>query len=291
MQHVGKIPLTGGVAGEGCAERNIIERVLGTDAGQLQRMVKAFAQLREEGERSAKIGDLSLDRTALRQSGDGLVDHRRKDRGGKVAVQGTLIQKRLDVRFGEHPASGCNGVKPGGVGGLLVHLAGGAAKQGCHLIDEGAGASRAGAVHPHLQTVGQEKNLGVLASKLDGGVDAGHPVGQCDAGCEYLLHEGNAAALGHPHPGGTGDGNLGGFAVGMFLPDAGQQLRCLLDDLGIVTFIGAGKNCAVLSEHDALNGGGTDINANSQRLHLVLRRPPRGGASCCSCNLGIIIKL
>ena len=107
----------------------------------------------------------------------------------------------------------------------------------------------------------------------------------------FLLHEGDAAALGHPHPGGTGDGDLGGFAVGMFLPDAGQQIRCLLNDLGIVAFIGAGKDCAILSEHNALNGGGTDINANSQRLHLVLRRPPGTARRAALDNLGITIKL
>ena len=75
-----------------CAERNIVQGVFRTDAGELQRFVKAGAKLAHERQRAAQVDDVALDGAALRQAGDGLVDHGHEDGAGHVRTLGALVE-------------------------------------------------------------------------------------------------------------------------------------------------------------------------------------------------------
>ena len=78
--------------------------MLRAQAGELQRVVKALAQLAVEGERPAQIQHVALNGPALGKTRDGLVYHCLIDAGGDVARGGALVDQRLDVAFGEHTA-------------------------------------------------------------------------------------------------------------------------------------------------------------------------------------------
>ena len=197
--HLGQLELLVGV--EGRAQRHIEQAVLGAMAGDAQRLVKAPAQHRAEGQRPAQIEDVALDGPALGQAGDGLADHRLVDAGGDILGPGALVDEGLHVALGKDAAAGGDGVGPLRPLGRLVHLVGAHFEQGGHLVDEGAGAAGAAAVHPHLGAAGQKEDLGVLAAQLDDAVGLGHKPLDRHAGGEHLLHKGDAAAVGQAHAG------------------------------------------------------------------------------------------
>ena len=78
-------------------------------------------------------------------------------------------------------------------------------QQARHLVDERAGAARAGAVHPLLQAAGEIGDLGVLPAQLDGHVGVREePLHGAGAG-EHLLHERKLQPPGDGQPAGAGD--------------------------------------------------------------------------------------
>ena len=133
------------------AERDEIQRVLRTYAGQMQRFVKARAQFAHERQRAAEIDDVALDGASLRQTRDRLVDDRHEDGTRHIRARRALIEQRLYVRFGEYAAAGRDGVGALGFLRFLVHLGRRNAQKRRHLVDERARAARAGAVHAHLE--------------------------------------------------------------------------------------------------------------------------------------------
>ena len=150
------------LSAESRSQRHIVQGIFRAGALGFQGFVKAFSQLGKEGQGAAQIYDISLDLPSLCQTGDSLVDHSVKNTGGDIILPGTLVQQGLDIRFGEHTAPGSDGIGFLIGFGKLVHLVGSYVQQGGHLIDESAGTSGAGAVHPHLHTAGQKQDFGIL---------------------------------------------------------------------------------------------------------------------------------
>ena len=241
-----------------------VQRVLRAQAGQPQRLVEAGAQLAHEGERAAEIHDVSFDRAALRQAGNGLVDHGHEDGAGHVRALCALVEQGLHVGLGEHAAAGGDGVGALRFGGLLVHLRRGDAQQRGHLVDECAGAARAGAVHAHLERSLEEEDLRILAAQLDDDVRARevHVRGNL---CRIdLLYEGNVRAQRQPHARGAGNAQAHGRAVGDILVKAREQLAGFLADEGIVPVVAGINDLVAAVQDDAFDGRGTDIQADSK---------------------------
>ena len=205
--------------------RNIIERIVGANTLGVQRAVKAAAQLAHKGERTAEVDDLSLDLASLRQSGNGLADHRVKNALRNIALARALVEQGLNVGFGKHAAARGDGVGLFVLLGELVQLLERNVEQRRHLVDKRAGAACAGAVHAHLQTAAQKQDLRILAAQLDHHVGARNK-GVCrHPGRKDLLHELNAAVLRHAHAGGAGK------RQGSVL-DAGDLAAHAVEDLG-----------------------------------------------------------
>ena len=255
-------------AAVGRAERHKIERIFRADALRLQRRVKRVPQLREERQRAAQIQHLAADRASLRQAGDRLVCHGRKNAGAHVALARALVQKRLHVALGKHAAAGGDGIDFLILGSELVHLVEREIEQRCHLINERTGAAGTGAVHAHFQPAGEEEDLGVLAAQLNDHVRVGDELHGGDSGGVNLLHKGEAARFRHAHAGRTGHRELGRFAVQHLRLDFAQQFRHFLRDLRKMPFVGLVKNLLIVVQHHAFDRGGTHVEANSHVCFL-----------------------
>ncbi len=70
-------------------------------------------------------------------------------------------------------------------------------QQDRHLVDERAGAARAGAVHALLQLAGQEYDLRVLAAQLNDNIGLRNVHADRLAGGEHLLHKVDIRGLRH----------------------------------------------------------------------------------------------
>ena len=182
------------------------QAVLRTGPGDAQRLVEALPQALGKGQRPTQIQDVALDRPSLRQTRDGLIHHRLIDALGDVGGLGPLVDEGLDVALGKHAAAGGDGVGLFRRLGGLVHFIGAHFQQRGHLVDEGTGAACAGAVHPDLQAVGQEQDLGILAAQFDDDVRPRCQTVGRHPGSEHLLHKGSLYALRHAHAGRAGDG-------------------------------------------------------------------------------------
>ena len=86
---------------------------------------------------------------------------------------GALVDEGLDVGLGEDAAAGGDRVELGVAGRHLAEARRVGVQESRHLVDEGAGAARAGAVHALLGGGVQVGELGVLATQLDDDVDLG----------------------------------------------------------------------------------------------------------------------
>ena len=75
------------------------------------------------------------------------------------------------------------------MGGKLVHLVNGNAKEGSHLVDECTRSACAGTVHSLLGAACKEDDLCVLTAKLDNAVSVGIIMLYGDERTVYLLHE------------------------------------------------------------------------------------------------------
>ena len=122
-----------------------------------------------------------------------------------------------------------------GQGVQLVHRD---IEKGGHLVDERPGATGAGAVHPLLQGVAEEDDLGVLAPQLDDRVRAGDEGADGGGGGVDLLDEFQSGGLGHTQAGGAGDQELEILSCQHIL-QAPEGLAGPLPGLGIMPLIGA----------------------------------------------------
>ena len=157
-------------------------------------------------------------------------------------------------------------------GGEFVQPRGVGVEELGHLVDEGAGAARAGAVHALLGGGVEVGDLGVLAAELDDDVGLG-VLGLDGAGLgDDLLDEGQAHEGGQTQARTAGDGAAHGCvreALGGLREEAGD----LAAHVGIVT--------AVFGEHGlgqrGTGGGGVTTGGTGWvRQERRLRRDGRG---------------
>ena len=129
------------------------------------------AALGQEVQRAAEESDMAADRLAAGKTGDGLVDDRLEDGGGQVLLGRALVDQRLDIRLGKNAAARGDRIDGLVVPGVLVQSGGVGLQKRGHLVDEGAGAAGADAVHALLDiAVLKIDDLRVLAAELDGDV-------------------------------------------------------------------------------------------------------------------------
>ena len=212
---------------------------------------------------------MPLNRAALCQPCDGLVDHRKENAAAHICFLSALVQQGLDVRLGEYTAAGSDGISLCGLGGQLVHLIRGQLHQSGHLIDECTGAAGTSAIHTHFCAASQKQDLGIFAPQLDDHIRAGQISIGCQAGGVDFLNKRNAAAGGHPHAGRTGDGEGHCRLLRVLLPDAPQHLRRLFGDLGKMTLVTLGYQGTAVIQNHAFDGGGADVYADLQTSHLI----------------------
>ena len=139
---------------EGCAHGNIIAGVFGEHIAivgfKLEHIFEGRLQAGEEIEGPAEEDDLPLDLAALGQPADRLVGDGVENAHGDVFLLRALVEERLDVALGEDAAAAGDVVDGFRLVGEGVQRFQVDVQQHRHLIDEGAGAAGAGAVHAHL---------------------------------------------------------------------------------------------------------------------------------------------
>ena len=171
---------------------------------KLQTLGEHLDEPRVEGQRTALEHHRRIDVQALSQAADGLLRHGMKGRKRDVGLGNTLVEQGLDVGFRVNAATTRNVV--GGAtltGKLVVFLNGDFQKRG-YLVDEGAGAARARAVHTHIAhgklagalVLAEEHHLRILPAQLDGATSTRVQSGHSLSVGHHLLHEGDARGLG-----------------------------------------------------------------------------------------------
>ena len=252
---------------------------------QVEREVEAMAQLGEILQRAAQEGDVAADGTAARQARDGLGHDGLEDGGGHVLGAGALVEQRLDVGLGKDTAAASDGIDGGGVGREFVKAAGVSVQQGCHLVDERARTTGAGAVHALLDAVVEVDDLGVLAAQLDG------DIGGRDKGLDGafagndLLDKFQVEPLGQQQAAraGNGAGHLGRRQHGR---STFEQIAGASADVGVVALVLGVDDLVVVVEHGELNGSGAHVDAQMQVATSVLGVEDRafggvgGGGDC-----------
>ena len=255
-----------GLVRHGGAARHKQVSVLGHDTVllvQIEREVEAMAQLGEILQRAAQEGDVTADGTAARQTRDGLGHDGLEDGSGDVLGTGAFVEQRLHVGLGKNAAAAGDGIDGGGVGREFVKAAGVGVQQSGHLVDEGARAAGAGAVHALLDAVVEVDDLGVLAAQLDGDV-GGRDEGLDSAlAGDDLLDKLQVEPLGQQQAARTGNGagHLGRRQHGR---GTLEQVAGASADVGVVTLVLGVDNLVVVVEHSELNGGGAHVDAQVQ---------------------------
>ena len=165
-----------------------LRQAQGTDEG--------CAQLRQEVQRPAQKGHMPANGLAAGQAGDGLVHHRLENGRGQILPGRAFVDQRLNVALSKHAAPGGNGVDFLVAGGQVVQPGGVGFQQGGHLVDEGARAAGADAVHALLHAAAEIKDFRVLAAQLDGHVRLGSLRLEGGGHRHHLLHEGRPQRVG-----------------------------------------------------------------------------------------------
>ena len=246
---------------EGRADRDVELGVVGGDegVGLGQEGLVGLAQGGQEVQGAAEEHDGSADRAPARQARDGLGGDGVEDGGGQVLVGGALVDEGLDVGLGEHAAARGDRVELGVTGRQLAEAGCVRVQQRRHLVDEGAGAARAGAVHALLGGGVQVGELGVLAAQLDDDVDLGvQALGGLGAG-DDLLDEGDAHGAGGRQAAGAGDGRVDARA-GQGAFDVGEEGPQGCAHVGVVAPV-VGEKTAISIQNDGLDRRRADIDA------------------------------
>ena len=240
-------------------------------------------------ERTAEEKHLAPDPSALRQSRHRLVDHRLIYAGGNVLFFRSLIQKRLNVGFCKHTATGGNGVYPRMLHAESVHFVHTQVQKRCHLVDKRTRAAGTGSVHPLVGSALKEDDLGILSAKLDHGGCVRLQLFHHLAGRKDLLYKRQSAGIGKPKPRRTGERRKE-----FPLPDVRakllqhfQRFQADTGHMPLVFFV----NDTVTFPQNGLDRSGTDINSQRKGLFLFhLHHPFRqkssalrsGAVSLCS---------
>ena len=237
---------------------------------QLQGLHEALPQAHEEVEGAAQEDDLALELPALGEAGHRLIHHGLEDRGRHVLLPAALVEDGLDVALGKDAAAGGDGVDLLVLQAQLVQLVHRHVHEGGHLVDEGAGAAGAGAVHPLLQRAAEKDDFGVLAAQLDDRVGVGYVLVDGGGGGVHLLHEVDLRRLGHAQAGRAGDDDAH-LPAGEPVRQRAQSLGGPLPGLGVVPLIGAEQQFVLFVQQHHLDSGGANINANTKAhsIHLI----------------------
>ena len=172
---------------------------------------------------------------------------------------GTLVDERLNIRLGEHTAARGDRVELGVAGRQLAEAGGVRVQEGRHLVDEGTGATRAGAVHTLLGGGVQVGELGVLAAQFDDDVDFGVEVlGGLGPGDDFL-DEGDSHGAGGRQTAGAGDGRVDA-GTGQGALDVGEEGPERCAHVGVVTTV-VREEATVSIQDDGLDRRGADIDA------------------------------
>ena len=141
-------------------------------------------------------------------------------------------------------------------------------QQRCHLVDEGAGAAGADAVHPLFQAAPEVDDLGILTAQLNGYVGLRGGVFQRRGHCHHFLNEGNVQSLAKVDGAGAGDLNLQAALTQGFFCHHQQGVQGLLG-VGVVAAVISEENFAVFIQNNQLDGGGAHVNAGTIGFHMV----------------------
>ena len=188
---------------DGDVELGVVGACEGVDLVR-QGPLEGGAQLGQEVQRPAQEHDVATDGTPAGQARNDLGDDGLKDGGSQVLTRSTLVDERLEVGLGEDAAARGDGVEGRVARGHIVQAGGVGVKELSHLIDEGTGTARAGAVHALLGGGVEVSDLGVLTTELDDDVGLriahAHRLGLGD----NLLNEGQTHEGGQGQPGAAG---------------------------------------------------------------------------------------
>ena len=198
--------------------------------GELQVLEEHVPELGQEGEGAAAEEYRRLHIDAAGEGAQDLQADGVEDGQRDIGLADVAGQQVLDVGLGEDAAARRDGIDVLGFLGQGVQLGGVDVQQAGGLVDEGAGAARAVAVHADVghPALVEEDHLAVLAPDVNEG--AGLREGLLDerGGGDDLLHEGEAPKLGVAHAHAAGDGHAAGadaFSVGK-QRDAGSVTPC-----------------------------------------------------------------
>ena len=246
---------------EGRADRDVELGVIGGDEGigLGQEGFVGLAQGGQEVQRATEEHDSSADRAPARQACDGLGGDGVEDGGGQVLVGGTLVDEGLDVGLGEDAAARGDRVELGVAGRQLAEAGGVRVQEGRHLVDEGTGATRAGAVHTLLGGGVQVGELGVLAAQFDDDVDFGvEALGGLGPGDDFL-DKGDAHGAGGRQAAGAGNGRVDA-STGQGALDIGEEGPERCAHVGVVTTV-VREEATVSIQNDGLDRRGADVDA------------------------------
>ena len=246
-----------------------IRRVHDVLRRQLQGTDEGGLQLREEMQRSPQESHAAPDGLAAGQAGNGLVHHGLENGGGQIRPGSPVVDQGLDIRFGKHAAAGGDGIDlfillRGLVQSRRVHL-----QQGGHLIDEGAGAAGADAVHPLIQSAPEVDDLAVLAPQFDGHVRLGPGGAERIRHRHHLLDEGDPQGFAQPHGAGAGDAQPQGAGT-QPLRRQGEQLPQGLLGLGMMTAVFPEYRRSFLVQDGQLHRGGAHVDAGPVGAQVFL---------------------
>ena len=217
-------------------------------------------------QRTAEKRDIAADRPAAGQTGDGLIHHCLKDGGGEIGRRGALVDERLNVGFGKDSAACGNGVDLGRLfRGAIESLRVGLEQSG-HLVDEGACAPGAYAVHPFLRGAGEVDDLGILPAELDGDIRSGKARAQRGSDSDDLLHEGNLQSPGEAKRAGSGDPGEK-HAVADLLPGIREQICKRLTGVSTMTPVFFKHAFTGFVEEHELYCSGADVDTGVAELH------------------------
>ena len=230
---------------------------------------------------------MAADGAPAGQARNGLGDDGLKDGGGQVLPRGSLVDERLDVGLGEDTAARGDGVERRVARGQVVQTGGIGVKELGHLVDEGTGTARTGAVHALLRGGMEVGDLGVLTTELDDDVGLriayAHRLGLGND----LLDEGQTHERGQGQPGTAGDRPAhDGARIGP--SDLAQQPGQLTAHVRVVApvlskhrrhrtsrhRVGPGTRRRLgqtLGEKDQLDGGRADVQPHPQDRGAVCR--------------------
>ena len=229
-------------------------RVNGGFGGELQGADKGFFQLRQKMQGAAQKCHTPPDGLAAGKAGDGLIDHGLKNGSGQVGGGRALVDERLNVGFRKHAAAGGDGINFLIMLCLRVQSGGIGLEQGRHLVDEGAGAAGADAVHPFFQPAPEINNLGVLAAQFNGHVGLGRDGLQCGSDGHHLLHEADAHGLAEIDGAGACDLHLQKAGADLF-PGFGKEFLKRLLGMGTVAAVLSEQDFPVFVQQNELDGG------------------------------------